>query len=56
MKDPVNYMLSLLLFALGIMIGMSKVEPVYSVTEIVFANSPDTIWMSLSGCIDMINK
>ena len=56
MKDPVNYMLSILLFALGVIIGMNRVEPVYEITKIVMANPPDTIRMGFSGCVDMLNR
>lgn len=54
MNSSINYLIPILFFVLGATMGLGKFEPVYPVTEIVLTNPPDTIWMSLSGCLDMI--
>jgi len=54
MKSSLNYIIPILTLVIGIAMGMNRCAPVYEVTEIVLENEPDTIRMSLSGCLDMV--
>ena len=56
MNDSLAYLIPILTLVLGVVIGINTHEPIPEVFKIVLENKPDTIYMSLTGCIDMIGR